>query len=127
LPDCGSQDVRQLDNNFECVIKVMTLTNLPNVKYIGYRSRPFHAEKYLELPNLDKLTIINCSHVKEIHLKAFQLKSLQIENMPKLKSLQTNSRSLENVHLKRNTSLPPINECYKIMDNEHAHLLNVFH
>jgi len=46
-----------------CSLKIIILEDLKNLKYIGYVAGTFYAEKRLEFPNLEKLTINNCPNI----------------------------------------------------------------
>jgi len=108
---------------YDSSIKIVILEKLKNLSHVGYTGIIF--ENCLEFPCLEKLSIQDCAALEEINIHAIQLKGIHLDNIPRLRVLQTQSESLENLRLTGSTPLPPLNECHKIAKKEYVEKLNV--
>jgi hypothetical protein len=84
----------------DCSLNEIILKHLSNMKSLSYRGYALYREKYLTVPNLQILSIVGCTQIEEINIKAEELKTLILRDSPhqyhpKLKIISTQSQKLD--------------------------------
>src|SRR5262249_14186888 len=94
----------------DCSLKILRLEHMLNIKNLGFiEGFLSYTEKILVFPNLEELTLFDCSSLEQINIQAKLLKKLTIKigvqtfSGSLLRLLRTQSQQLEYIEIEEET------------------------